>query len=166
MLVYDITDMNSFRTLQKWNSTLDEVCEWVTKYGIINYMSSCKAGVTGVDTVIIGNKQDLEELRVVPKETAEQVHIIQIVMQTEWLALLITRCWHYVKMFFLFAVCHSELQDEMYWDQCLLREKCHESISHVSRKSYFQSQYFSTRQRGMAVCNNNYILQNWLLDYC
>lgn len=63
-------------------------------------MSSCKAGVTDVDTVIIGNKQDLEELRVVPKETAEQVHIIQIGMQTEWLALLITRCWRYVKMFF------------------------------------------------------------------
>lgn len=32
-----------------------------------------KAGLTDISTIVVGNKADLEDLRIVPKETAEQV---------------------------------------------------------------------------------------------
>lgn len=57
LLVYDITNMDSFRRLQKWNGTLME------------------AGLTDIGIMVVGNKADLEDLRVVPKEMLEQFAI-------------------------------------------------------------------------------------------
>lgn len=57
LLVYDITNMASFQRLHKWNSTLME------------------AGLTDISIIVVGNKADLEDLRIVPKETAQQFAI-------------------------------------------------------------------------------------------
>ena len=106
MLVYDITNIRSFQTLQKWHSTLNEVSKichnnWCfTRSGVTMDTShhSVQEGLLDISTMVVGNKADLEELRTVPKETAEQVDIE------------VKQGVHVYKLSCI-LVCHSKLQN-------------------------------------------------------
>ena len=66
--------MASFQRLHKWNSTLMEVSVIIIIIIISDMMSQMqKAGLTDISIIVVGNKADLEDLRIVPKETAQQV---------------------------------------------------------------------------------------------
>ena len=55
MLVYDITSMESFETLMRWMQTIKDV------------------GLGHISLVIVGNKLDLAESRMVPRSNGERV---------------------------------------------------------------------------------------------
>lgn len=55
LLVYDVTKMDTFRTLKRWISTIYE------------------SGLEKAKTVMLGNKADLEDIRQVPRAMAEEL---------------------------------------------------------------------------------------------
>lgn len=69
--------------------------------------------------MVVGNKADLEELRTVPTEAAEQV------------GMEVKQGVHVYKLSRV-SVCHSKLQNPKHRNQCPFRKECQENISLVS----------------------------------
>ena len=87
-----------------------------------------------MSVVVVGNKADLEDMRVVPVEAATQV--------CPWLATVLVRSLNRNS----FPVCISELQNTAHRDKCTPWDERQTSFSHAGRKLNIQSQYISTRR--------------------